>query len=209
MLTMTNVRMIRLGIYIFALVVVGYPLAVWYARFDFVFDILLLRQIFPALGLIAVTTMYLHIIGRPFARQLSEYIPFATFERVSSYLVLVTMLLHPLLRTVYFLLEGLPLIPPPAYQLPLGLGALGLLLLLTYDVGKWYGRSDFVSRHWNVIDVLSTLGFYIVWVHALMLGGDLQEGPLRSVWIFYGVTAALASCYTVYQKAWKAVAPGS
>lgn len=201
--------MIRLAIYIFALVVVGYPLVVWYGRFDFALDRLLLRQVFPALGLIAVSTMYLHIIGRPFARRLSVYVPFAAFMRISSYVVLVTMLLHPLLRTAYFLLEGLPLIPPPAYQLPLGLGALGLLLLLTYDVGRWYSRSDFVRRHWNLIDVLSTLGFYVAWVHALMLGGDLQEGPLRGVWIFYGVTAVFASCYTVYQKAWKAVAPGS
>lgn len=204
---MARIYTIRGALYLFAALVVGYPLVVWYGRFELSFGVLLLRQLFPALGLIAVTTMYLHIIGRPFAAQLSAYVPFAAFERVSSYVVLVTMLLHPLFRTGYFILEGLPLFPPPAYQLPLGLGALGLLLLLTYDIGKWYNKSDLIRRHWSTIDVLSTLGFYIVWLHALMLGGDLQEGPLRSVWIFYGLTAALGSCYVVYQKAWKAVAP--
>ena len=75
-------------------------------------------------------------------------------------------------------------------------------MLITYDLGKAFIRSQWVREHWWLIDVVSTLGFYVIWVHSLMLGSELQTGFLRAVWIFFGISALLASAYTfLYQSA--------
>jgi len=191
--------LVRAALTAFALFVVGYPLLVWYQNVSLSFDATLLVALFPPFGLLAATIMYLHILGRPFKTQLEPYVSFATFERVSSYLVLVSIILHPLLRTIFFISRGISLVPPPAYVLPITLGALGFLMLIAYDLGKVFYRSTFVAQHWNAIDVVSTLGFYMIWVHALLLGHNLQEGLLRTLWIIYGITAALASLLVLWR----------
>ncbi len=188
-----NKTFVRVALLLLAILAVGYPLSVWYQGATLALDLNVLRELFPAFGLLAVTIMYLHIIGRPFKTSLEPYVSFDRFERISSYLVLVSIILHPLLRTVFLLIQGISLIPPPAYVLPITLGALGFLMLVTYDLGKLFVRSPFIERHWNKIDVISTLGFYVVWTHALLLGSDLQIGPLRTLWLVYGLTAASAS----------------
>ncbi len=186
-------RVIQGVLGILALGVVGYPLSVWYGGVSLAWGATLLAELFPALGLIAATVMYLHIIGRPFATRLEAYVPFAAFERFSSYVVLVSMILHVVLRAIFFITQGISLVPPPAYALPLGLGFAGLLLLLTYDVGKYFITSPWVARHWLAIDIASTLGFYVIWLHAFLIGHTVATEPMRTVWIVYGVTALAAS----------------
>lgn len=194
---MSNI-FVRLGLAILSTLVVGYPLLVWYTNTSLALDQTLLLSLFPAFGLLAFTMMYLHIIGRPFKHILNRHIPFDLFERVSSYVVLVGILLHPILRTVYLLINDLSLWP----TFPLVLGMIGFLMLITYDLGKAFIRNQWVREHWWVVDIVSTLGFYVIWVHSLLLGSDLQVGFLRDLWIFYGVSALIASAYTfLYQRA--------
>ena len=179
-----------------ALVALGTPLYVWLQNTNLVWDSSLLMSIFPVLGLMAFTIMYLHIIGRPFAEQLEQIIPWKSLERTSSYLVLILIVLHPVLRFLYYVKEGLSLIPTGNLVLPLSLGFIGFLMLITYDLGKRFNNSTFVTRHWGKIDFISTLGFYVIFFHSLMLGSDLQSGGLRNLWIFFGLTAAIATFHS-------------
>jgi hypothetical protein len=189
---------VRVGLAAVSVLVVGYPLLVWYENTSFTADQTLLLSLFPAFGLIAFTVMYLHILGRPFKHILNQYGPFDLFERIASYVVLVGILLHPVLRNAYFLINDLTLWP----TLPVALGMIGFLMLITYDLGKFFIRNPWVKQHWWMIDVVSTLGFYVIWAHSLLLGSDLQLGFLRTLWIFYGVSALIASAYTLlYQRA--------
>jgi hypothetical protein len=183
---------VRLGLAAVSALVVGYPLLVWYANTSFTLDQTLLVSLFPAFGLVAFTGMYLHILGRPFKHILSQYIPVDRFERISSYIVLAGILLHPILRNLYFLINDLSLWP----GLPVVLGMIGFLMLITYDFGKIFIRNQWIRQHWWAIDIISTLGFYVIWAHSLLLGSDLQVGSLRTLWIFYGVSAFFASGYT-------------
>ena len=190
--------LIRLGLAVVSALVIGYPLTVWYANVSLTLDQTLLVSLFPAIGLVAFTIMYLHILGRPFKHMLEHYVDFDIFERISSYVVLVAVLLHPALRTVFLLMNDISI----SFTLPLVLGIIGFFMLITYDLGKAFIRSQWVREHWWLIDVVSTLGFYVIWVHSLMLGSELQTGFLRAVWIFYGVSALVASAYTfLYQSA--------
>ncbi len=192
-----NRFLVRTGLAAVSLFVVGYPLFVWYTNTSFTADRWLLLSVFPAFGLIAFTVMYLHIIGRPFKHVLSSFLPFDRFERLSSSIVLVAILLHPALRTLFFIMNDVSL----SFTLPIVLGSIGFLMLITYDLGKAFIRNPWIRKHWRVVDVVSTLGFYVIWVHSLMLGSELQVGFLRNLWIFYGVSARFASGYTfLYQR---------
>jgi hypothetical protein len=190
-----SVLLARAGLGAVSLIVIGYPLSVWYRGASFTPDSMLLVTLFPAFGLLAFTIMYLHIIGRPFASLLERYISFSRFERVSSYVVLLSIILHPLLRGVNMFIEGYPLWIGVGTELSITLGVLGFLLLISYDLGRAFARSAFVERYWPAIDLMSTGGFYVIWLHAFLIGGDLHGGLMRMVWIFYGVTALTASLY--------------
>jgi hypothetical protein len=189
---------IQLSLSLFALVVVAYPLSVWYANVTLAWNAQLLGALFPAFGLAAFSIMYLHIIGRPFATVLERYVPFSAFESASSTAVLALIILHPLVRTVYYLVQGFSLLPPANLLVPIGLGVVGVCMLLTYDVGRLLYRNKWVAGHKAAIDVVSTLGFYVIAVHALLLGSDLQVGTLRTVWLAYSATAACASLYVLW-----------
>jgi hypothetical protein len=189
---------IRLCLGSFALAVVAYPLSVWYANVMIAWNAQLLGALFPAFGLAAFSIMYLHIIGRPFAQMLEKYVPFRLFESASSTAVLALIILHPLVRTVYYLMQGFSLLPPVDLIVPIGLGVVGFCMLLTYDMGRLLYRNRWVAGHTVAIDVVSTLGFYVIAVHALSLGSDLQVGTLRTVWLAYSATAAGASLYVLW-----------
>jgi hypothetical protein len=190
-----SVLLARAGLGAFSLIVIGYPLSMWYRGASFTWDSMLLVTLFPAFGLLAFTIMYLHIIGRPFASILERYVSFSRFERISSHVVLLSIILHPLLRGIYMLIEGYPLWIGVGTELSITLGVLGFLLLISYDLGKALARSAFVARYWPAIDLMSTVGFYVIWLHAFLIGSDLHAGPMRMVWIFYGATALTASLY--------------
>lgn len=195
---MKNTYLVRAALAMLVLGVVGYPLQVWYDGAQLVWGSGLLSSLFPAFGLVAFSIMYLHIVGRPFATWLEQYVPFKTFERVSSNVVLSLLVLHPLFRTIYLVINDVSLWPSPALFQPIVLGVVGFFMLISYDVGRAFYRSGWVSRHWGSIDVLSTLGFYVIWIHAFMIGSDLQTEPLRTLWIVYGVSAAMASAYVFF-----------
>jgi len=76
------------------------------------------------------------------------------------------------------------------------LGIIGLILLITYDIGKSLKRYNFFTRNWNNILLISTIGFLLIFPYSLGLGSDLQSGVPRVIWIFYGITALLATIYT-------------
>ena len=115
--------LIRLGLAVVSALVIGYPLTVWYANVSLTLDQTLLVSLFPAIGLVAFTIMYLHILGRPFKHMLEHYVDFDIFERISSYVVLVAVLLHPALRTVFLLMNDISI----SFTLPLVLGIIGSL----------------------------------------------------------------------------------
>lgn len=157
-------------------------------------DSSLLLNLFPIFGLLAFTLLWLHSMSGVFEEYLRRLYNFDFFVHWSSLVILVSFVLHPLLLLIlidfdiFGLFEG--------HSLPLWLGVIGFVLLLTYDIGKALKKRELFSRHWNKILVISTAGFLLTFFHSIMLGSDLQSGFLRSLWIFYGVTAILATIYT-------------
>lgn len=158
----------------------------------------LFQNLFPTFGILAFTLLWLHVAGAAFEPWLNRHINFETFVNNTSNLILFFFILHPLLLFLSFgSLNSIYAVYNPLY---VRLGAIGLLLLLTFDVGRALKRREFFVRHWNKILIISTIGFIFIFFHSLNIGSDLQSGPLRFIWIFYGITAIISTIYTYLIK---------
>lgn len=160
-------------------------------------------ELFPVFGIIAFTLLWLHSMSGVFEPWLRKNFNFDKFVSVTSITILVAIILHPLLLLLNYNFDfnKINLIWEAD---DVRIGVIGWLLLITYDITKPLKKYDFFSRNWNNILTISTLGFILIFFHSLELGGELQSGPLRIVWIFYGLTAIFATTYTYgIRRFWK------
>ena len=171
-----------------------YPLSVWFKNSNLTLSTISPVTIFPAFGLIAFTLLWLHSMSGVFETQIRKHLDFDKFVHRTSIIILVSIILHPLLLIAYFDFNIKNL--SAAIDKYIRLGIIGWILLITYDIGKALRKYKFFSKNWNNILIISTIGFLLTFFHSLYLGSDLQSGPLRIIWIFYGVTAILATIYT-------------
>lgn len=188
-------NIIRFTLYILALAAVLYPSYVWYRSTSF--ESFSLVMLFPLFGIIAFTVMWLHVVGSALEQWIGHYVHFEKFVHLTSYLVLVSIMLHPLLLLIGFGFENLPMMLTSIY---IQLAVAGFLLLITYDLGKIFKTRRFFIRHWGKIKLISTIGFFLIFFHSLGLGSNLQGGFLRTLWIFYGASAGVAAVYTYVIK---------
>src|SRR5258708_1421798 len=187
-------KLIKYSIIVFVWASVLYPLWMRAMNTHWAWDSYILLTLFPFFGLAAFSLLWLHAISGVFEPWLRKQFDFDRFVSVTALLILICIIMHPLLlilspqtRFTDLLLHG---------GLYIWLGIIGWLLLITYDVGKALKKHDFFVRNWDKILIISTIGFLLTFLHSLVLGDDLQVGPLRYIWIFYGVTATLATIYT-------------
>jgi hypothetical protein len=181
------------------LVIIGATLAVILPIFAHIRNVSwgdssLVISLFPIFGLLAFTLLWLHAMSGVFEEWLRERFNFDAFVHWTALIILVSMLLH-----VFMLLTLIKFDLPSLFEhspVAMTLGLIGFILLLTYDIGKLFKKREFFSRNWNSILIISTIGFILIFFHSLMIGSDLQSGWLRWLWIFYGVTAILATIYT-------------
>lgn len=197
-------KIFRILIFFTALSAVLFPLFVWFRGANLAGNPAVLLEIFPAFGLLAFATMWLHIVGAPFRTRLEKYFDFGKFVSISSKVVLVSLILHPLLAFVALRLADSPIgvleLAGPGNSYLIWIAILAWVIFIGYDIAKPFKNRDFFVRHWSVVRLASTLAFFLVLVHSLGLGRDLQIGPLRYVWIFYGLTAAAATVLTYFFK---------
>ncbi len=189
-------RLIRYLIFGVAFLAVLYPVWVWYGRAQLNLNTTRIFDIFPVLGLLAFVIMWLHIVGGALRPWLERYIDFGRFVTSSSVLVLILLILHPLLLLIGLGPSRWGKFFSSTPALFIWLAVIGWVILVGYDLAKRFKQREFFVRHWEVVKFISTIGFFLVLFHSLGLGSDLQTGPLRAVWIFYGISAAVAAIYT-------------
>ncbi len=190
-----NKNAIRFFIIAFSYLAVLYPLSVRIRSLDWVFDSTLIPNLFPLFGLAAFSILWLHAISGVFEPWLRIHFNFDRFVGITSILVLISIIAHPLLAlaTYDFSFGNLFQNYETKY---IWFAIIGWFLLITYDIGKILIKHDFFARNWNKILIISTVGFLLTFFHSLQIGSDLQSGPLRIIWIFYDITAILATIYT-------------
>jgi hypothetical protein len=187
-------RLVKVLLIVFSVFVVIYPLWQRARYLNWSLGSSLVFNLFPLFGLAAFTLLWLHIVGASIEPWLRKYIDFEKFVENTSNLILFLMLMHPLLLLVgmNFSIKDILGAYESFYIL---LGATGLALLLSYDIGRMLKRRDFFTRHWDEILFISTVGFVLIFFHSLAIGSDFHSETLRTIWIFYGTTAILSTIY--------------
>jgi hypothetical protein len=191
---MTKNQTITYSIYGVIWLAVLYPLFVALQNANWQIQESLSAFLFPLAGLLMVSLLWLHAISGSFETWLRQYINFDSFIEITAKIILGCLVLHPLLLLVsmnfnfgdIFAYYGTKFI---------WLGIISWILLISYDVTKPF-KYGFFDKYWNSILIISNIGFVISFTHALAIGGDLASGPLRSVWIFFGVTGIISLLYT-------------
>lgn len=189
-------KITRYAIIAFGWLAVLYPVYYRFKHYGLPFNENFFYVFFPYLGLIAFSTLWLHSISGVFEPWLRKYINFDRYVYLTSTLIFICIIFHPLLPLLQVGLNftSLFLIYGAAY---IWFAIAGWLLLITYDIGKFLKkRYNFFERNWDKILLISNIGFILTFFHSLNIGSDLQSGPLRLIWIFYGVTAMLSIAYT-------------
>ncbi|MDP4001425.1 MAG: hypothetical protein Q8P69_00020 [bacterium] len=198
-----NKTIIRYCITIFACLAVIYPISVNVGNMSWTLNSFLIFNLFPIFGLLAFTLLWLHAISGAFESWLRKYIDFDQFVQNTSILILVSIILHPLLLLIPV---GFNFNQVFTYgEKYIWLAIIGWFLLITYDIAKLLkGKYDFFVKNWTNILIISNIGFLITFFHSLGVGDDLQSGLLRTIWIFYGITAIVAIVYTYGIKKYRA-----
>ncbi len=185
-------------------IVVLLALIVWGQGFEWEFDKLDSYQLFPLFGLIAFSVMWSHYIASAL-RQYSglERGVLKDYLRITGYVVLGAILLHPGLISWQLWRDGEGLPPGSEFsyvgdslKVAVTLGMVALFMFLAYELHRWFARKSW----WKYIQYLSDIAMFMIFIHALSLGGELEEGWFRGVWYFYGVTLVFALIYTYSQK---------
>lgn len=148
-------------------------------------------QIFPLLGLLAYSLMWAHYLTSFVRTQLGlERIVLKTYLEVTSFVVLVCIVLHPGLLVFKLWQNGLGL-PPSSYFTYVGkglapavtLGSISLMIFLAYELRRKFAKSSW----WKCVVWANAAAMIAIFVHGLKLGGQLMGGWYRGVWLFYGV----------------------
>ncbi len=191
--------LIKYLILLFGYLAVLYPVGIRVSSLSWAIDSTLIPNLFPAFGLAAFSILWLHALSGVFEPWLRRYIDFDSFVRNTSLLVLIFIILHPLLLFINFNFNFNDIFSNYGARY-IWFAIFGWMLLITYDIGKLLKKYDFFVRNWNNILFISTIGFLLIFFHSLALGSDLQSGPLRVIWMFYGITAILATIHTYIIK---------
>lgn len=162
-----------------------------------------LYQYFPLFGLLAFSLMWSHYIASVVRQFYSiDKSVLRQYFDITSYLVLIFILLHPSLLALQRWRDGFGL--PPGSQLgymgpmlkyAIVLGMIALPLILMYELRRFYsGR-----KWWKFVEIAVDIAVVLAYIHSLKLGGLLQAGWYKTVWLFYGITLIMSIAY-IYKK---------
>lgn len=136
-------------------------------------------------------------------RLLSDKFPFNhSYKKVSEYLVLAFILLHPGLL-IYKLWADTGQYPPESYMNYVGegsklfllMGTVALLCFLAYEVLSRLRRADVVQRVWRWVSLSQAIAMTLIFIHGLALGRHLYGGWFQAYWVLLG--CLLIPCFAV------------
>ncbi len=150
---------------------------------------------FPVLGLTAFSLMWSqYAIGAAGELTKNAGRPLRDYFKVTGWLVLVLICLHPGLLIYQRFHDGFGL-PPRSYESYVApglgwvtlLGSASLLVFLAYECHRVFGARPW----WRYMRVAVEIAMLAIFYHGLRLGSETGHGWFRLVWWFYGLTLIL------------------
>lgn len=177
----------------------------WGQGVNWQIDSITAYQWFPLFGLLAWMIMATHYFNGTLRILNPELKKPSYYSKVTSYIVLACLLLHPGILAFAQLKNGAG-IPPASFTDYVGeslmfasfLGSMALVLFLSYEVFERLKDRATLKKYWWLVSVSQSLAMVFIFVHALRLGGELK-GWFLAIWIVYGLV--LLPCFYVIHKA--------
>lgn len=161
-------------------------------------------QLFPLFGLLAFSLMWSHYVAAALRLYFKiDRTVLAKYFEFTSLGVLAAILLHPGLLAWQAWRDGMGL--PPASQVRyvspmLGvyvvLGIIAYIIFLSYEFRRKFGQKSW----WKYVAYASDSAMFLILLHSLKLGSQLQAGWFRTIWYFYGLTLFGSLVYIYYLK---------
>ena len=159
-------------------------------------------ELFPLLGMLAWLLMWMHYVGGSVKRYFGLSKDTKILKRyfdVTSAIVLALILLHPGLLYVGLFKDGLGLPPISAflvyYQLTarvaLVLGSISLTVFLLFELRRWFREKSW----WRYIEWANVIAMFLIFVHAVLIGGELYPGWFTALWVIFGLLLVLSITY--------------
>lgn len=145
--------------------------------------------LFPVLGVLAFSLMWVHyVIGAICDLCGASEATLKSYFRITGYLVLALLFLHPGLLIYQRFRDGFGL-PPESYVSYVApglgwvalLGSVSLLIFLAFELHRFFGEKSW----WQYVVDASDVAMLGILYHGLRLGNFY--GWFRVLWLFYGV----------------------
>ena len=181
------------------------PLLVWATNLSWDFGSVSIYGFFPLLGLVAWMTMWTHYMTGAVRIRNPKLVKPVHYSRVTGYLVLGCLLLHPGLLAYAQNRNGQGL-PPNSYyaytgdalRLAVMFGILSLLIFLSFEVFNRMKDRRLVRKYWWAISLSQSLAMVLIFIHGLKLGYSIQDSWFTIVWVIYGLL--LLPCFYVIHR---------
>jgi hypothetical protein len=158
---------------------------------------------FAVFGLLAFSIMWSHYASG-FLERTWGIKPIGPHSKVTGYVVLAAILLHPGILSYQLWRDGIGLPPGSEYAYvgratatAITLGIVAWLTFLSYELYRWCADKSW----WKYIGYANELAMFLIILHSLRLGGDVQSGWPRYVWYFYALSLVVFLGQNYYQKA--------
>lgn len=178
---------------------IGLAILAWGNTIDWAIGSISAYRWFPLFGIIAWFVMCIHYYAYALRIRFDYLKRPPYFKKLSGYVVLLCLLLHPgILAYAQFVSgEGLP--PASLYRyvgesmrIMILAGSLALMIFLSFEIFERLKERIFIKKIWYIISIAQSLAMILIFFHGLNLGSDLVDGWFRIVWIVYGM--ALIPC---------------
>ncbi len=144
--------------------------------------------LFPLLGMLAWLTMWTHYFWGAMQWRTKLY------SRVTGYIVLVCILLHPAIFAYaqYKAGKGFPPLSyyrylPPSVNWAVALGSFSFFVFISYEFFKRMKSRPWVARYWPWVSVSQAVAMFLIFIHSLKIGNNLQIGWFRIFWAVCGI----------------------
>ncbi len=162
-------------------------------------------DLFPLLGLLAFGLMWMHYVSGSLKRYLGlqgDEVLLKRYFHITSICVLALILLHPAILYIGLFQDGFGLPPGSSWQAygtaaartGLILGSVSLIAFLLFELGRWFRDRAW----WKYIEYASIGAMLMIFVHAMLLGGELLPGWFRFFWIFIGWVLVMSIIYNYW-----------
>lgn len=201
----SDARLLNRSAWLLSGSVVFLAVAAWYETSGLRAGSISLYRIFPLLGLVAFSLMWVHYVMSALRQKLNiDSDALNKYFETTSFLVLLAILLHPGLLIYQLGKDGFGYTPVSIYQSyvseglwwAVALGSTAILIFLAYELRRWYSTRSW----WKLVSYGSDIGMVMIYIHALTLGRHLQNGWYRNVWWLYGVGFIISLSYIYYRR---------